>query len=215
MRSTPMKPLIEVALAQSFSYSEYRTFVSELVAQGKTTGPNQSEFYVEITRLNHSRMTRLDKKARFTSELEASLSELTKKYTFLVLTEAWCGDAAQTTPLLNHMAKATDHIDLHFVLRDEYPELTNHFLTDGSRSIPKVIIQNRDTQEVLGSWGPRPAPAQEMAMAYKHKPAPKEDYNTFNTALHKWYAKDRTETTQEELTALIQRLERKSESVVQ
>lgn len=208
-----MKSLIEAALAQSYTYSAYRSFVAELVEQGKTTGPNQSEFYVDITRLNQSRMDRLDKKARFTPEMEAGLANLTKKYTFLVLTEAWCGDAAQTTPLLNHMAKASPNIDLHFALRDENSELMDHFLTDGGRSIPKVIIMDAATQNVLGSWGPRPTPAQEMAMAYKYKPAPKEEYSVFNVALHKWYAKDKTKTSQEELLTLLLELETSPEPV--
>ena len=208
-----MKSLIEAALAQSYTYSEYRTFFAGLVEEGKTTGPNQSEFYVEITRLNQSRMERLDKKARFTPSMEAGLAGLTKKYTFLVLTEAWCGDAAQTTPLLNHMAQASDNIDLYFALRDEHADLMNHFLTDGGRSIPKVIILDPETKKVLGSWGPRPTPAQEMAMAYKYQPAPKEDYGVFNIALHKWYAKDKTKTSQDELLTLLLQLESTPETI--
>ena len=114
-------------------------------------------------------MDRLDKKSRFTPATEAGLVRLANHYQLLVLTEAWCGDAAQSIPLHNHMAEATDNLDLRLVLRDEHPELMDHFLTDRGRSIPKVIILDADTQEVLGSWGPRPAPAQEMAMDYKNK----------------------------------------------
>ncbi|MEM6773034.1 MAG: thioredoxin family protein [Bacteroidota bacterium] len=202
-----MKTLIEKTLLQSYTYADYRELVAQLVEEGKTTGPNQSEFYVDITKLNQSRMDRLDKKARFSSEMENMLAGLTRPYTFLVLTEAWCGDAAQTTPLLNHMATATDQINLRFALRDDNPELMDHFLTDGGRSIPKVIILAPETNEVLDSWGPRPAPAQEMAMAHKYQPEPKPDYNTFNVALHKWYAKDKTQTSQEELMALLEEIE--------
>ncbi len=198
-----MKTLIENALADSFSYSEYRSLVAELVEQGKTTGPNQSEFYLDITRLNQSRMDRLDKKARFTPETESALSNFTDKYTLLVLTEAWCGDAAQTVPFFNHLASTHPDIDLRLVLRDEHPELMDQFLTNGGKSIPKVIFLDPDTLVPQGSWGPRPAPAQQLVMDYKAHPDPKPDYKEFTASLHKWYAKDKTRTVQEEVLTLL------------
>lgn len=169
-----MKSLLAGALAQSYTYPEYRSFFAELVKQGKTTGYNQSEYYLEITRLNQSRMDRLDKKSRFTPATEAGLVRLANHYQLLVLTEAWCGDAAQSIPLLNHMAEATDNLDLRLVLRDEHPELMDHFLTDRGRSIPKVIILDADTQEVLGSWGPGPHQRRKWPWTIKIKPSPKK-----------------------------------------
>lgn len=202
-----MKTIIEQALANSYTYADYRSLVAELVDQGKTTGPNQSEFYVGITMLNKSRMDRLDKKARFATDTETVLDNLSDRYTFLVITEAWCGDAAQTVPLINHLAEATPMIDLRLVLRDDNLALMDQYLTNGGRSIPKVIILDQDTLEPLGTWGPRPMPAQQMVLDYKNLPEPKQDSQDFTVSVHKWYAKDKTQTSQKELADLLQRIE--------
>jgi hypothetical protein len=202
-----MKELIQKALADSRPYPEYRQFLTELLATGKTTGPNQSELYLKIADLNQSRMDRLDKKPRFIPETEALLSELKGNYTLLVLTEGWCGDAAQIVPFLNHLDEASDKLDLRLILRDEYTELMDNFLTDGGRSIPKVIVLNPDTNEVLGDWGPRPTAAQKLSMDYKYKPEPKEDYEAHHAEVHTWYARDKTKSTQAELVAFFRGLD--------
>ena len=40
-----MQDLINQALADARSYPDYRTHLTELLAEGKTTGPNQSDDY--------------------------------------------------------------------------------------------------------------------------------------------------------------------------
>ena len=44
-RSCAMQDLINQALADARSYPDYRTHLTELLAEGKTTGPNQSDDY--------------------------------------------------------------------------------------------------------------------------------------------------------------------------
>lgn len=188
------------------TYPQYRKRLTELLAEGKTTGPNQSENYLEAARLNQHRMDRLDRKARFSPAMEALLADLGKPYLLLALTEGWCGDAAQLLPLINHMAEATDQLSLRLVLRDEQLELMDQFLTDGGRGIPKVLVLDPDSLAVVADWGPRPAPAQQLAMDYKYQREPKMDYDTYNKALHTWYARDKTQTAQEELVALFEGL---------
>lgn len=205
-----MQTTIKNALASSVSYPEYRRLVADLVKESKTTGPNQSEFYLDITRLNQSRMDRLDKKARFTPDTEKALAELSPNYTLLVITEAWCGDAAQTVPFFNHLAAAHPKLNLRLVLRDEHPELMDHFLTNDARSIPKVIFLDPVSNVPKGVWGPRPAPAQKMVMDYKNLQPPRPDYQVFTASLHKWYAQDKTRTLQEEVIVLLRQLESKA-----
>ena len=68
------------------------------------------------------------------------MSQLKDNFTLLVLAEGWCGDAAQILPVINKIAEYSSLIDLKVVCRDENPELMDQFLTNGSKSIPKVII---------------------------------------------------------------------------
>lgn len=203
-----MKALIEKALANSLSYGEYRNLLTQLLEQGKTTGPNQSEFYIQIANLNQHRMDRLDRRSRFIPEMVPTLDQLNNNYLMLVLTEGWCGDAAQIVPLLNHMASQTEKLQLRLVLRDEHLELMDQFLTDGGRSIPKLILLDANTHSVSGDWGPRPAAAQKMSMEYKYQPAPKEDYATHHKKLHTWYARNKTVDTQQELIAFLSEIDR-------
>ena len=83
----------------------------------------------------------------------------------------------------------------------------DHFLTDGGRSIPKLILLDANTLQVLGDWGPRPAVAQRLSMDYKYKPTPKEDYETHHQELHTWYARNKTLDTQLELIDFLQRVD--------
>ena len=99
------------------------------------------------------------------------------------------------------MAKSLPNTDLALVLRDELPELMDQFLTNGSRAIPKLIVLEKDSLEVVTTWGARPAPAQALVDAYQADPN-RPDYQVLNISLQKWYNRDKTATLQAELLNL-------------
>lgn len=208
-----MATSLSIALASAKTYPDYREHLRRLLGEGRTTGPNQGPLYLEIARLNQSRMDRLDKRARLTAAMTALLTDLRRDYVFLVLSEGWCGDAAQSVPVLHWMAEASARITLKVVLRDEHPELMDQYLTDGGRSIPKLLIVDPASGEVLADWGPRPLVAQAISKRYRRKPAPKEDYQAHHMELHRWYARDKTASTQAELLALLEWLEEEAVEV--
>lgn len=147
-----MDTIIQKSLEKSVTYSDYRDIVSKLLSEGKSTGNEQSEDLLHYSQLNEARMHRLDKTISVPVEIAQELNELPKKYILLTIAEGWCGDAAQIVPVLNKMAETSTKIDLQLVFRDENEELMNLFLTNGSKSIPKVIILDAITKEVIGSW---------------------------------------------------------------
>lgn len=200
-----MQDLIHTSLAKALSYTDYREMLTNLLEkEGKTTGSNQSDFYLEIARLNQARMHRLDRKVRLTEATSAFLAGLEREVTLLVLTEGWCGDAAQILPVLNWMAEASPKLHLRCLLRDDNPALMDQFLTNGARSIPKVIFLDTSTKEILGSWGPRPAAAQQLVVDYKNLPeSEKPEYVEFQKEVHTWYARDKTRSTQEEVVEVL------------
>jgi hypothetical protein len=202
-----MKHIIERSLAKAMTYAEYRNLLTDLLAAGKTTGPKQTRTYLDAAAQNQSRMNRLDRRSRFTQEMEEAMGRLKGNYLMLAITEGWCGDAAQTIPLFNHLAELSSHLELKLVLRDENPALMDLFLTNGARGIPIIIFLDPDTLEVITHWGPRPAPAQQMVMDYKHDTSPdKKDYDAFTVDLHTWYARDKTVTTQAEVVEVLKSL---------
>lgn len=201
-----MENLIKQALDASLSYAEYRQLLRDLLAEGKTTGPNQSATYIDAAVINQSRMDRLDRKSRFLPEMETAIAAIDRPLILLTITEGWCGDAAQIIPLVNHLAEAAPSVEHRLVLRSEHPELMDHFLTDGGRGIPKTLFLDAASHEVLADYGPRPAPAQAMAMDYKYQRGEYLEYDAYNKALHTWYARDKTKTIQLELVELLRQL---------
>lgn len=199
-----MKNISQEIIDSAFSYTAYRTMVDELFAQGKATGDDHSEAMLNYSKLNIFRMNRLDKTTRLTEEAVSRIGNVNKKVTWLVITEGWCGDAAQIIPVLNKMAEENENIDLKLILRDENPEVMDAFLTNGSRSIPILIILDAATLEVLNVWGPRPEVVQEMVMSAKLKansnPENSEEiWDEVKKDTQLWYAKDKTKSIQKEV----------------
>lgn len=182
------------------SYPAYRQLIDDLLLQDKTTGSNQSASYIEFTKLNVQRMRRLDKTAKPPPEVVDALEQISQPRRWCVLTEAWCGDAAQSVPVIAHLAAASPTISLRLLLKDEHPEVMDAYLTQGARSIPKMVCLTPDLQEI-GTWGPRPVAAQQILRDYKEKYGDRfrEHYQEFTQELHLWYAKDRTSTVYAEL----------------
>lgn len=196
-----MKTLLQRSLSESMPYSTYYGLMEKLVEEGKTTGPNQSEFMVHYTKMNLQRMKRITKKAGIRPDLIEAFASLPGKYIWLVITEAWCGDAAQIVPVFDAIVRDLPNAELSMVLRDELPELMDEFLTNGARAIPKLIVLDKETLDVVTTWGARPSPAQDLVDAYKADPN-RPDYQEFSVTLQKWYNKDKTITLQTELFEL-------------
>lgn len=192
--------LINDSLKKGISYASYRSLIKDLLTQKKSTGKTQTEAILNFSILNDRRMNRLDKTLKVSRETLKSMSLLENKFTFLVIAEGWCGDAAQILPILNKIAEISPLIDLKIVLRDENPELMNQFLTNGNQSIPKIIIIDNENN-VINSWGPRPMIAAKMVIDYKEKNGRIDADLKKNLQL--WYNKDKGINTQEEIIKLL------------
>jgi hypothetical protein len=189
----------------AYSYESYRSLIDTLLAKGQTTGPKQSEVLTKYTQLNVQRMHRLDKTTVLMPELAEAARQLDRSYFWLVLTEGWCGDAAQIIPVFEHIATVSNgRIQTRYFLRDEHPEFMDAHLTKGGRAIPKLVVADAETLQDAAEWGPRPEPAQELYWSLKDGQVP---FDELTTRLHTWYAKDKTLTTQAELLALLQQLQ--------
>lgn len=201
-----MQEIIKNSLAKSLTYAEYRKQVTELLKEGKSTGNEQSEALTKYSELNEVRMNRLDKTIQISDEVKASLSNLQANYLWLVISEGWCGDAAQLVPIINKMAELSEKIDFRIVLRDENEALMNQFLTNGGKAIPKLLILDAETLTVLSDWGPRPEGAKNLILDYKARYGVVDE--TAKTELQKWYLHDKGLSTQNEIMALVEKVEK-------
>lgn len=193
----------------SLTYKEYRELVNSLVAAGKTTGNNQSEKLVEFTKLNVQRMNRLDKTIQLSEQSIDAIKKSKKSVQWLLIGDAWCGDCAQIIPVINKVAEASENfIEFKIVSRDTYPGLIETYLTNGAQAIPKLLVVDSETNEVISSWGPRPHSAQAIMLHWK---ANKDtiSWEDFEKELHLWYTKDKGQEIISELINLIDVCEKK------
>ncbi|WP_405268815.1 thioredoxin family protein [Cellulophaga sp. Ld12] len=195
--SQEISQLLSASLLKAVSYQEYRATVSALVADGLSTGTVQNDALANYTLLNDKRMKRLDKTLKFSEDVIEGVSKINKKVTWLVLTESWCGDAAQTMPVMNKLASLNPNIEFKVILRDENLELMNQFLTNGTLSIPKLLMIDDATNTVFSEWGPRPSKATQLVAEYKntHGALTPE----FKQDLQIWYTKDKGVNTAKDL----------------
>lgn len=127
--------------------------------------------------------------------MKSLIASITEPQHWIVITEPWCGDAAHSVPQLYQIVRNNANIDFEIHLRDSEPFLIEDYLTDGSKSIPKLIIRN-DVGHDKVIWGPRPQPLQRIYMQMKDEERPFEE---IKEALQKWYNEDKGEVLQREL----------------
>ena len=97
--------------------------------------------------------------------------------------------------------KCLKNIDLQIVLRDDNNALMQHFLTNGGKAIPKLIVIDAENLEVISDWGPRPKAATQLITDYKLEHGVIDE--TAKTALQKWYLHDKGIATQNEIIKML------------
>lgn len=158
LKTKPMTNTIDQNLLDNaLSYEGFKTRVEELYQQGRpTSGEDADAPLLEFTKLNLNRMARNEKSNKVGEELDALLAGYARPLYWLVLAEGWCGDVAECLPIIHKVASKHDHITLKVIFRDENPELMDQYLTNGGRSIPKLVMLDAKTLQEIGNWGPRP-----------------------------------------------------------
>lgn len=190
-------------LDNALTYQSYKSLVEKLFAEGKSTGPIQNDELLHYTELNIQRMKRVEKTNVLTEELKLSLSKIKTPQTWLIITEGWCSDGAQQIPVFDKIAQVCPLISLKLILRDENLNIMDNYLTNGNRSIPKVLFINNITHEVMQTWGPQPMEAVALMKQLKENNTEK---SKMKEQLHLWYAKNKGIALQAELVEIIKKI---------
>ena len=194
------------------TYAEYIKLIDDLLLDGKTTGANQSEAMFNYGKLNRQRMRRLEKTVRLNDSLKEKAQAVNRKMIWLIITEGWCGDAAQNIPTIEKIASQSPNVETRYVLRDENLELMDKYLTFHARSIPKLIALEAETLEEIGTWGPRPQTAMDYFFEMKHQGLEKPQ---MMENMQRWYNRDKEQSLQAEFETLFERwAERKENAAV-
>ena len=175
-------------LVKSMTFQQYLKLIDDLLREGKTTGDDQSVAKVSFAHLNRKRIDRILKTFIPETASAKRISQVGTERIWYILTEGWCGDAAQSLPVMEQLASLNPLIETRYLLRDQNQELMDLYLTNGSRSIPKLISVDKKTDTVLWSWGPRPKGAQVLFEELKAKNTPKDE---ILEAVQRWYIADK------------------------
>ena len=161
--------------------------------------PYDNPDYIDYTKLNWSRMNRWLKTGKLTEDLKNAIQQIYLPQQWIIITEPWCGDAAHNIPFMELAASENPMISISYELRDSAPFRIENYLTRGTKSIPKLVIQDAEGKD-MATWGPRPADSQEL---YSRLLEEKADFDKVKTALQQWYNSNKGLDTQKELAGLL------------
>lgn len=181
------------------TFDEYLIHFGDILAQPEKHERYNNEEYLQYAKMNWTRMSRWTKRFEPSEAMKRYVDSITEEQHWIVITEPWCGDAAHSVPQIYQMVKNNPNIDLDIQLRDSEPFLIDDYLTNGGKSIPKLIIRN-DVGHDKAVWGPRPEALQHVFETMKADNQPFED---IKEALQKWYNDDKGVAIQNELLALL------------
>jgi hypothetical protein len=154
--------------------------------------------FLEGVEANRAMWQAMAPRARVAGDQVERARDVPGRWRLLVVAEDWCGDAVNILPVVARLVEQVDALELRIVDRDAHPDLMGRHLTNGTRSIPVVILLD-EGGSCRGWWGPRPLELQALFEA-EVRLLPKEHRYP---VLRRWYARDRGESTAEEIVDLI------------
>jgi hypothetical protein len=184
------------------TFQEYRKYFDEITEKGiaEQQAPYNDPMYYDYTKLNRARMDRWLKTGELDPEFVDAIKAIQSPQQWIIITEPWCGDAAHNVPFLHMAAELNELINVSYELRDSEPFRINEYLTNGGKSIPKLIIRDTEGND-LAPWGPRPADCQKL---YSSLMAEKADFEKVKTKLQIWYNLNKGKDLQKELADILQ-----------
>ena len=179
--------------------AEYEKQFTDILEGRNQDYPYDAESYVNYVKMNLARIKRWNKTGKLNPELVDVIENIDQPLKWVLITEPWCGDAAHSHAFIEKLVNLNPNISLEIQNRDAPNSEIDQYLTNGGKSIPKLIVRDANGQDLF-TWGPRPKEAQEMVMTQREDPSSDPENN--RRALQKWYNKNKGKDMQEELLAL-------------
>ena len=182
------------------TYDAYRAAWYERLDQPLAGLDKVARKYLYYARYNRERAERARAAYEVSENLRRALAAVDAPQRWLVLTEAWCGDSAYLLPVIAAAAAQSPLIDLRILHRDEHPDVMDRYLTNGSRSIPKLIAFGEEGEELF-TWGPRPEAAEALRQELLAEGVEPRD---ITSRLNAWYDEGGWRTADGELAERLQ-----------
>jgi hypothetical protein len=182
------------------TYGRYQEHFAREVARAEADPElAATDEHARYLALHAHRTARIEKTYTVGDEMRSLLDSLTSPQVWMVITEPWCGDSAQSLPYIAKIAAGNPLIEFRLFLRDRNPDIMDRYLTRGTRSIPKLVAFDESGQELF-RWGPRPREAMDLFLKARQAGTPRED---ISEELHLWYGRNRGRALESELLQLL------------
>jgi hypothetical protein len=192
--------IIEHARQEGVSYADFMQRIRARITEAATLDLGEQEQALhDYTVLNLKRSERIERTYVMGAEMSETLAGLDCNQLWMVITEGWCGDSAQILPYISAAAAVNPRIEFRILERDDHLDIMDHYLTNDTRSIPKLVVFDRDANE-LAAWGPRPSKAAELILELKGQNLPRPE---MYEKLHLWYGRDRGKEIEKELRDVV------------
>lgn len=185
---------------EGLTYQEYRAHWREQKDQSPDGNDPDERRHIHFLNYNWDRQAHVHEEYTPTDDLQAAVDDIEEPQVWMVLTEPWCGDSAFLLPVIAEAAQLNDDVTLRILLRDDNLDVMDQYLTDGSRSIPKLVVFTEDGDELF-EWGPRPEGARQRFAELR------EEYDDKMAMIEKlvaYYEDGRWREADEELAAALQ-----------
>lgn len=180
-------------------FANYLLIFEHIINNPEPPAPYNNPDYLNYARLNWSRQQRWFKTGVITPGMRDAMARITQPQHWVIITEPWCGDAAHNIPFLEMLAALNPLVTTEYQLRDAEPFLIQQYLTNGGKSIPKLISRDAEGKDLF-TWGPRPEACQAV---YDRLKAENADFETIKTEIQKWYNDDKGQSLQREMLAVL------------
>ena len=179
---------------------EYEKQFQHILEGENKAYPYNSEEYLNYVKLNNARIKRWNKVGKISPSLTETIKSIDQPQNWILITEPWCGDAANSHTFISKAALINPKIKLTFQNRDASNSEIENYLTNGGKSIPKLIVRDVNGKDLF-TWGPRPKEAQEIQISQKNNDLLSVEEKKI--ALQNWYNKDKGTSMQQELNELL------------
>ncbi len=192
--------LIKNAFEKGLTFDEFLKKTEDYITSTDADALGAEEkFIYDYTKLNLQRMKRVMKTHPVPGDVEEKIKAIDALQNWMIITENWCGDSAQSSPEFHKMSLLNGNITLRVVERDTYPEVMDIYLTNGKKSIPIVVAFDSEWNQ-LWKWGARPAMLQNQIDEWLAAGMGKDEWIE---KIHLWYGKNKGEELYKEMNSLI------------
>ncbi len=171
---------------RGLTYEQYKKQWKEKLGRSLKGLDKRARKYHFYSKYNDERAQRVEEHYTMSDAFEAQVDAIDRPQLWMVLTEDWCLDSAYSLPVLYAAESRNTMVDIRILYRDANLDIMDVFLTNESRSIPKLVAFS-ESGEPLFDWGPRPARLQRLRTEWKESGEPG---NIISQKSVEWYEAD-------------------------